>query len=162
KSRTERYVDEQGVVRKRIRYLPMNEWQVLIPNHHPGFLEWTAVQANQARIGNNIPPEPHQAGGAVRERNAVPQGNRKGRHCGRRLRTYYRGKTSAPGYYCGGKDVVNGRGLYCLNVGGVSIDDAVGNAFLGAITPAAVEASLLALQQLQANRDVALQQWRLE
>jgi DNA invertase Pin-like site-specific DNA recombinase len=162
KSRTERYVDEQGVVRKRIRYLPMNEWQVLIPNHHPGFLEWTAFQANQARIGNNIHPEPHQAGGAVREGSALLQGIARCGHCGRRLRTYYRGKNSAPGYYCGGKDVVNGRGLYCLNVGGVSIDDAVANAFLEAITPAAVEASLLAFQQLQANRDVALQQWRLE
>ena len=162
KSRTERYVDEQGVVRKRIRYLPMNEWQVLIPNHHPGFLEWTAFQANQARIGNNIHPEPHQAGGAVREGSALLQGIARCGHCGRRLRTYYRGKNSAPGYYCGGKAVVNGQGLYCLKVGGVSIDDAVANAFLQAITPAAVEATLLAFQQLQANRDVALQQWRLE
>jgi hypothetical protein len=38
----------------------------------------------------------------------------------------------------------------------------VANAFLEAITPAALDASLLAFQQLQANRDAALQQWRLE
>jgi len=34
--------------------------------------------------------------------------------------------------------------------------------FLDAITPAAVEASSLALEQLQADRDAALRQWRLE
>src|SRR5207253_3770470 len=36
------------------------------------------------------------------------------------------------------------------------------DAFLGAITPAAVEASLLALEQIETDRDAALRQWRLE
>jgi Recombinase len=36
KSRCERYVDETGRVRKRIRLLPMEQWTVLIPKHHPG------------------------------------------------------------------------------------------------------------------------------
>jgi len=38
----------------------------------------------------------------------------------------------------------------------------VADAFLEAITPAAVEASLLAWEQLEADRDAALRQWRLE
>jgi hypothetical protein len=38
----------------------------------------------------------------------------------------------------------------------------VANAFLEAITPAAAEATRLSVQQLQANRDAALSQWRLE
>jgi DNA invertase Pin-like site-specific DNA recombinase len=162
RSRSERYVDEQGVVRKRIRRLPMKEWMVLIPGHHPGFIDWPTFEANQARIDSNVHPEPHQAGGAVREGCALLQGIATCGHCGRRLHVHYTGKNSAPGYHCSGKDLVEGRGVYCLNAGGVSIDDAVANAFLGAITPAAADASLLAFQQLQANRDAALQQWRLE
>ena len=35
-------------------------------------------------------------------------------------------------------------------------------AFLEAVTPAAVEATMLSVQQLQANHDAALSQWRLE
>jgi DNA invertase Pin-like site-specific DNA recombinase len=162
RSRSERYVDEHGVVRKRIRRLPLKEWTVLIPGHHPGFLDWPAFQANQARIGNNVHPEPHQSGGAVREGGALLQGIAACGHCGRRLHVHYSGKNSAPGYHCSGKDLVNGRGVYCLSVGGVSIDEAVTNAFLDAITPAAVDASLRAFEQLQVNRDAALQQWRLE
>ena len=98
----------------------------------------------------------------MREGCALLQGIATCGHCGRRLHVHYTGKNSAPGYHCAGKDLVDGRGVYCLNVGGVSIDEAVANAFLEAITPAAVDASLLAFQQLQAIRDAALQQWRLE
>jgi hypothetical protein len=48
-----------------------------------------------------------------------------------------------------------------LNVGGVQIDQAVVDAFLQALTPAAVEATQLAMQQLEADQDAALSQWRL-
>jgi predicted DNA-binding transcriptional regulator AlpA len=52
--------------------------------------------------------------------------------------------------------------VYCLNVGGSVIEPAVANAFLEAVTPSAVAATMLSVQQLQANHDAALSQWRLE
>jgi DNA invertase Pin-like site-specific DNA recombinase len=162
KTRCERFVDEQGIVKQRIRRLPVTEWAVLLPEHHPGFINWQTFEANQMRIDSNVHPKPNQAGGAIREGSALLQGIAVCGHCGRRLRIYYSGKNSTPGYYCAGKDVVNGRGLYCLNVGGVAIDQAVVQAFLEEITPAALEASLLAFEELQSNHDAALAQWRLE
>ena len=161
KSRHQRYVDEQGMLRRRTRHLPMAEWSVLLPEHHPGFIDWATFQANQARIDTNIHPQPHQAGGAVREGAALLQGLATCGKCGRRLHTHYRGRNSSPGYHCSGKDIVQGRGVYCLNVGGVQIDQAVVEAFLRAVTPAAVEATQLAIQQLEADQDAALGQWRL-
>jgi DNA invertase Pin-like site-specific DNA recombinase/uncharacterized protein YndB with AHSA1/START domain len=161
KSRHQRYVDEQGMLRRRTRHLPMAEWSVLLPEHHPGFIDWATFQANQARIDTNIHPQPHQAGGAVREGAALLQGLATCGKCGRRLHTHYRGRNSSPGYHCSGKDIVQGRGVYCLNVGGVQIDQAVVEAFLRTVTPAAVEATQLALQQLEADQDAALGQWRL-
>src|SRR5687767_14769901 len=38
KTRYERYIDEEGVVKKRARHLPMDQWFVLIRDHHPGFI----------------------------------------------------------------------------------------------------------------------------
>jgi DNA invertase Pin-like site-specific DNA recombinase len=143
KTRYERYVDENGAVRKRIRHLPMDQWSVLIQDHHPGFIDWVTFQANQARLDSNTRPNPHQAGGAVREGSALLQGLVTCGHCGRRLHVHYRGRNSTPGYHCAGKDLVNGRGVYCLNVGGMVIEQAVANAFLEAVTPAAVEATML-------------------
>ena len=161
KCRHERYVDEQGRFRKRTRHLPQAEWAVLLPDHHPGFIDWATYQANQARIDSNVHPEPHQAGGAVREGAALLQGLATCGKCGRHLHTHYRGRNASPGYHCSGKDIVHGRGVYCLNIGGVQIDKAVTDAFLRALTPAAVEATEQAMRQLEADHDAALGQWLL-
>jgi DNA invertase Pin-like site-specific DNA recombinase/predicted DNA-binding transcriptional regulator AlpA len=161
KIRHERYVDEQGTLRQRARHLPMAEWPVLLPEHHPGYIDWATFQANQARLDANVHPQPHQAGGAVREGAALLQGLVICGKCGRRLHTHYSGRNAAPGYHCAGKDLVEGRGVYCLNVGGVQIDQAVADAFLKALEPAALEATQRAFEQLEADRDAALSQWRL-
>ena len=162
KTKHEPYLDPEGNLKKRTRHLPMGEWAVLLPDHHPGFIDWATYQANQERIDSNARPEPHQAGGAVREGSALLQGLATCGNCGRRLGTHYVGRTSSPGYHCAGKTIVQGRGLYCLNVGGVTIDQAVAQAFLQAVTPAAVEATLAAMRQLESSQDAALSQWRLE
>lgn len=38
KTRHETILDASGVRRKRVRRLPRSEWQVVIPEHHPGFI----------------------------------------------------------------------------------------------------------------------------
>ena len=161
KTRRERYVGAEGVVKKRTRHLPRSQWSVLIPEHHAGFIDWATYEANQARLGTNTRPQPHQGGGAVREGTALLQGLATCGYCGRRLRTHYRGRSVTPGYHCAGKHIVNGRGTYCLNVGGVQIDEAVTRAFLEALEPAGMQGALMAAQQLEADHDAALAQWRL-
>ena len=161
KCRHERYVDEQGRLRKRTRHLPQAEWAVLLPDHHQGFIDWAAYQANQSRIDANVHPQPHQAGGAVREGAALLQGLAICGKCGRHLHTHYSGRNASPGYHCSGKDIVQGRGVYCLTVGGIQIDQAVTDAFLKAVAPAAVEVTEQAIRQLEADHDAALGQWRL-
>lgn len=161
KTRHERYVDEHGRVRKRVRKLPQSQWGVLIHEHHEGYIDWATYEANQTRIASNTRPQPHKGGGAVREGAALLQGLATCGHCGRRLRTHYRGRNHTPGYHCAGKDIVEGRGVYCLNVGGVQINQAVTEAFAEALSPAGVKAALIAAEQIEANHDAALAQWRL-
>jgi DNA invertase Pin-like site-specific DNA recombinase len=105
KTRRERYVDDQGQIKKRIRHLPQSEWAVLIPEHHEGYIDWDTYEANQARLDSNTRPQPHQGGGALREGTALLQGFATCGHCGRRLRTHYRGRNVSPGYHCAGKDI---------------------------------------------------------
>ena len=162
KSRHERYLDEASQVRKRIRRLPRSEWAVLLPEHHEGFIDWETYEANQARIASNTRPKRHAPGGAVREGAALLQGIATCGRCGRRLAVSYPGKNSTPGYHCPGDTIVNGRGLYCLRVGGRQLDQAVANVFLEAIAPAGLEASLAAAVSLEAEHDAAGAQWRLE
>ncbi len=161
KSRHERMLDENGKIKQRSRKLPQSQWAVLIHEHHEGYIDRATYEANQARLGNNVRPRPHQPGGAVREGAALLQGIASCGHCGRKLRTQYPGRNARPGYYCAGKNIVNGRGVYCLNIGGVQIDQAVAQAVIEVLKPAAFEATLQATQQLESDHDTALAQWRL-
>jgi hypothetical protein len=114
RTRADRYVADGGQLRTRQRRLHQDEWEVLITEHHPGFIDWDTYQANQARIGANIQPERHAPGtGAVREGAALLQGLATCGDCGRKLAVFYRGPAkSTPGYYCNGTgDLVDGKGV---------------------------------------------------
>src|SRR5213083_1471946 len=140
RTRDERYLGPDGALRTRRRKLPRDQWEVLIPDHHPGFTDWDTYLASQARIGANIRPQARQPGtGAVREGCALLQGLATCGTCGRKLAVFYRGPArSVPNYYCqGSAELVDGRGARHMNVGGQAIDAAVAAAFLQALSPAA-------------------------
>jgi DNA invertase Pin-like site-specific DNA recombinase len=172
KTRQERVMDGEGKPRKRVRKLAREDWAVFLPEHHEGFIDAPTYEANRARIAANTRPRAHKrdgidhdgAGppGAIREGSALLQGIASCGHCGRRLRTHYRGRNSSPGYHCAGKDIVEGRGVACLSVGGVQIDRAVGAALLAALEPGAITAALAAAERLEADEKAALGQWRRE
>ncbi len=162
KSRHEVILDATGARKKRVRKLPRAQWSVLLPDHHQGFIDWSTYESNRARITANTHPRPHQSGGgAVREGSALLQGLAVCGHCGRKLRTHYTGRTASAGYHCAGKSIVNGRGIYCLNVGAVQIDAAAARAVLAALAPLGAEAALAAAERIEADHDGALAQWRL-
>src|SRR5712691_7990897 len=161
KTSRERFLDEAGQLRTRARTLPREEWQVLITEHHQGYIDWATYEANRTRIAANTRPRAHEAGGAIREGAALLQGLGRCGNCGRSLKTHYTGRSSSPGYHCPGRHLVNGRGTYCLSVGGVQIDRAVAEAVVAAVTPAGIEAALAAAEALEGGYDAALSQWRL-
>jgi DNA invertase Pin-like site-specific DNA recombinase/transposase-like protein len=163
KTRQRRSVDADGALRVRRHKLPQGEWEVLIKDHHRGFIDWDTFQANQIRISANTRPKAHQPGtGAVREGCALLQGLATCATCGRKLTVYYDGPAkTTPGYYCTGTGtLVEGKGTRHLRVGGATIDAAVAEAFLAALQPAALQACLAAAQQLEHGHDTTLAQWR--
>jgi len=164
KTRRERYVDEHGQPRTRVRRLAQADWEVLIWEHHPGFIDKATFEANRERIARNTRPRAHEPGGAVREGAALLQGIAVCARCGRKLNVHYDGRRAQarPSYYCPGSILVENRGSWCLRVGGVQIDQAVAGALLAALTPAGVKAALLAAEALEADHDAALNQWRLQ
>jgi DNA invertase Pin-like site-specific DNA recombinase/predicted DNA-binding transcriptional regulator AlpA len=165
KTRSEITLDSSGARRKRIRLLPRSQWPVVIKEHHAGYIDWQTYEANQTRLAQNTRPRPHNGprttGGAVREGSALLQGLASCGHCGRRLQTHYTGRNSAPGYHCPGQVLVEGRGGHCLSIGGVQIDETVAAAFIAALEPARLAATIAAAERLETDREGALKQWRL-
>ena len=105
KTRRERYVDEHGATRQRMRRLPQAEWGVLIWEHHPGFIDKATFERNRERIAGNTRPRAHEPGGAVREGQALLQGIAVCGRCGRKLKVHYQGRRGhrAPRYHCPGE-----------------------------------------------------------
>lgn len=162
KTQYKHYINKEGYVQKRVKKLPMEQWSVFIKDHHKGYIDWKTYEMNQQRLKKNTHPLPHKAGGALREGAALLQGIAVCGRCGRKLRVYYQGNNSTPGYYCSSNTIANGRGLHCLRIGGVTIDKAVTNSVLEAIQPAGIDAALEAEKYIIDTYKATLKQWQLQ
>ena len=158
KTRQERYIDDAGEVRTRLKRLPPDQWGVLLHDHHPGFIDWATFEAIQMRLSANTHPTPHAGVGALREGSALLQGIALCGHCGRKLRVAYSGRSAVASYYCPGDNLANGRGQACVRIGGTPIQQAVTAALLAAVQPAALQAAVEATEGLNSAEQAALVQ----
>ena len=149
--RKRRMLDANDQLRQVTRRVARADWQVLIEDHHEGYVSWQAWLEIQERMAAN-----HQAG-AVREGRALLQGLAVCGHCGRALAVKY---SKAWSYHCQ-PPMEKTRGS-CLHLGGVRIDALVEQAFLDAVAPAGVEAAREAERQLQSQAEAGLRSLRLE
>jgi DNA invertase Pin-like site-specific DNA recombinase len=69
RTRTEKRLDARGRVRARTVELPLEEWSVCLPEHHPGYVSWSEYLATRERLRANVRP---RGEGAVRPGRAPP------------------------------------------------------------------------------------------
>jgi hypothetical protein len=87
---------------------------------------------------------------AVRSGHGLLTGLLRCARCGRKLHIRYWGKHgTAARYLCGG-DFDTG-GSYCLGLGGATVDRRFSELILGVVSPQGVQASLVAIAQLQGD-----------
>jgi len=138
----------------RHRQLPQQEWEVLIPGHHPGYLTWDAYQDNQARLRASYRAPRGDGGGAARKGGALLSGLVRCGRCGRMMQVGYSGHGGdAPRYVCG-----RGTQLYgtppCQSIGGVHLHRAVMEQLFEVLQPASLEATAHAMADAeQRHRD---------
>ena len=153
----------------RHRQLPQDQWEVLIPGHHPGYLGWDAYQDNQARLRANYKAPRGDGGGAARQGAALLSGLLRCGKCGRMMQVGYSGHGGdAPRYLCG-----RGTQLYgtppCQSIGGVYLHRAVLEQLFQVLQPASLEATARAMadagqrhRQQVAAFEAALERARFE
>src|SRR4051795_1569019 len=56
RTRTRRRVDEHGEVKARTVEVPLEEWSVCLPEHHPGYVSWPDYLATRERLRLNVRP----------------------------------------------------------------------------------------------------------
>jgi DNA invertase Pin-like site-specific DNA recombinase len=134
---------------------PMEQWNVLLRDHHPGYITWDEYLANQMMIAENAHMQKRMARKSGRGGRALLTGLARCGRCGRMMRVFYGSKAgSVHRYQCRGDDMHVGAGL-CVGIGGVRVDRAVAAQLLEAVAPHAIDAALEAAERAsRANADV--------
>ena len=156
-----RKVVTHGIARRR------EEWEVLIRDHHDGYITWEAYDRNQTVIAGNANMKGAMVPGSVRNGGGLLVGLLRCGHCGRKLKVHHNERHGAR-YVCN-TEIGNLSNRNCIAFSNMRIDATVSAEVLHAISPLAIEAALQLIadyEQAGAERlrqsELALQQARYE
>jgi excisionase family DNA binding protein len=146
------------------------KWQVLITEHHEGYIDWPTYEHNQRVIADNTNMRGEMARGSLRQGEALLAGLLRCGRCGRKLHVSYNGQDgNTSRYNCRGASINHGASGKCIAFGSLRIDQAVSAEVLRMLRPIGIEAALHAVDQCvdqgSAKRrqvELALQQARFE
>ena len=141
------------------QFLGPEECEVLIKDRLPAYISWERFQANQRRLQANQTTQ--DTPGPVRQGVALLGGLLYCGRCGRRMQVRYCGRQNAPWYGCTRNSSDYGDPL-CQGLSGQWLDDLVATQILRAVKPAALEASLAAVADIERDRAGLLRQWTLK
>jgi len=126
-------------------------WEVLILDHHEGYIGWTDFERNQRLIGDNANGKSFMSRGSIRRGQALLAGLLRCGHCGRKLHVAYSGADGDVGrYHCRG-GYLNHGGDRCISFGGMRIDRAIGAEVIERLQPLGIQAALDALDERRAE-----------
>jgi DNA invertase Pin-like site-specific DNA recombinase len=134
------------------------ECLVLIRDHLPAYITWERFQANQERLAANRAR--HEAMGAPREGAALLKGLIRCGRCGRRMLVHYAQQAGRYNYVCS-RAVADYAEPLCQSLSGPGLDDLVAKQLLAAVEPAALEASMAAIEDVERERAELQRHWQL-
>lgn len=139
---TTRTVIRDGRARKtRGHAVPIDDWKVVIHDHHPGYIAWGEFLRNQKQLRGNL-GRGDSSSGAAKSGQALLAGLIRCARCGRKLHVTYSGMGGrVPRYSCRGGHISHGQEK-CVSAGGLRLDEAVAEQVLEAVQPVGVAAAL--------------------
>ena len=162
RTRTENRIDATGKAVQRTVLLPREQWAVLIPDHHPGFIDWATYEANTARLRDNWRAPHGSGGGAPREGAALLQGRLRCGNCGRLMQTGYSGsKGNCPRNVCARAKQVYGGETGCQSLGGRRLENRILEEMFAVLKPAALAATAQALTDAERTHAATLRAFEL-
>jgi DNA invertase Pin-like site-specific DNA recombinase len=139
---------------KQRKFARQEDWQILIPDAHEGYISWEQFQQNQLRLRENA-----QALGSDRRRSppgegpALLQGLVVCGLCGDRMTVryhHYDGRR-IPEYVCQREGIEHAKQI-CQRVRGQALDEAIGTLLLEKLTPVTLDVALAVQQELEARQ----------
>ncbi len=122
------------------------DWEVLIHDHHEGYITWAEFERNQHLIADNANGKSYLGRGSIRRGEALLPGLFRCARCGRRLHVQYTGKGgNTQRYACKGTFSAEAA-ANCIGFGGMRVDRVVAQEVLDRLQPLGIEAALAAVQ----------------
>jgi excisionase family DNA binding protein len=140
---------------------PQKEWEVLIRDHHDGYISWDDYEHNQRTINGNANMKGEMVPGSVRNGGGLLVGLLRCGHCGRKLKVQHNGLRGVARYLCNDAAVNHGRRTKCIAFGNMRIDAAVSAEVLSLIAPLGLEAALQAIADRERDGTQQLRQIEL-
>jgi excisionase family DNA binding protein len=140
---------------------PQKEWEVLIRDHHDGYISWDDYEHNQRTINGNANMKGEMVPGSVRNGGGLLVGLLRCGHCGRKLKVQHNGLRGVARYLCNDAAVNHGRRTKCIAFGNMRIDAAVSAEVLSLIAPLGLEAALQAIADRERDGTQRLRQIEL-
>ncbi len=141
---------------------PVENWTVLIRDHHPGYITWEQYERNQALLADNAHMKSRMEPKAGRGGRSLLAGLLRCRRCGRMLHVAYSGtRSEVPRYHCRGAHLNHGA-AWCISFGGLRPDQAIAVEILKAVEGNAVEAAVEAATRIAEQRRQQRQALTLE
>src|ERR1700751_2811945 len=149
-----------GEIRTQSRLMPQDEWRVVIPGHHPGYITWDQFLANRQRLAGNR-TNCEVLTGPAREGLCLLQGLLVCGICGRRLGVRYTGNGGLyPVYQCNWRHREALSRKACMSVASRPLDDAIAERLVTAVTPLTIELALEALTSMEERDKAIAAQWQ--
>ena len=151
-------ISANGEITAHLRLMPQEEWRVTIPDHHPAYITRAQFLGNRQRLDANRTNAEVLAGPA-REGLCLLQGLLICGLCGHRVSVRYMGNGGEyPVYLCNWK-ARQGLARACMTVGSKSLDAAIDDRVVAAVTPLTIELALNALTSLEERDEATAAQW---
>jgi DNA invertase Pin-like site-specific DNA recombinase len=151
---------DDGIARRSARCRPQGGYEVLIYDHHDGYVSREAFERLQKMLSNNA-QQRGGGSGAPKHGKGLLVGLLRCARCGRKLRVTYTGTPRLVRYVCDRAQMASGVGM-CIAFGGTAIDDGVSRELVRVLAPAAIEAAARAAEELGREREDGLEALRLE
>lgn len=155
---------EGGRIEKKTTRKPMAEWDVLIHDHHPGYINWEQYLCNQNILeANRTNGEENLLSGPAREGLALLHGLLLCATCGHRITVRYKGNGGIyPIYECNWQRKVGSETKACVRARCDILDRAIEQRVLQALRPAQFEIAMKAVEELKKRDQGIAKQWEMQ
>jgi DNA invertase Pin-like site-specific DNA recombinase len=156
-------INQHGEIVSTTKRQPMDQWPVMIKDHHPQYITYDQYQHNIQQLQANRTNTPDQfLAGPPREGATLLQGLLVCGICGRRISIRYKvNKAIVPTYECNGRKRQGLTGCSCFSFRANLIDPIIEQRVIQILTPDNVTIALSAMAEIEKRNNSVNKHWEM-